>query len=83
MPTCGEYRRTKAIVFGIRTYVKPFSVFNQRPELAKKFGLALSTLSAPVAKYRGIEGYRPVAVEYLKRCAAGEFVNKQPSIADI
>lgn len=67
--------KTGAIIFTIRTYVKPLNFLRNRPEIAAKFLSALSTMDPRVAKYRGITEFHGTAVEYVKKCANGEFLN--------
>lgn len=62
--------RSGAILFTIRTYIKPLTVFESRPELAKELVRAMQTLPDSITKYKTMAGFYDVALEYLQRCAA-------------
>ena len=61
--------RTGAILFTIRTYIKPLSVFESRPTLAAKMVRALEALPESLYKYKTMAGFYNVALEYLEKCA--------------
>ncbi|KAG0555879.1 hypothetical protein KC19_11G010200 [Ceratodon purpureus] len=62
--------RSGAILFTIRTYIRPLTVFESRPELAKQMVRAMQSLPDSIAKYKTMAGFYDVALEYLQRCAA-------------
>jgi len=61
--------RTGAILFTIRTYIKPLSVFESRPTLAAKMVRAMEALPESIYKYKTMAGFYNVALEYLEKCA--------------
>lgn len=62
--------RTGAILFTIRTYVRPLSVFKSRPSVAKQVAQALEVLPTVMTKYKTMTGFYDVALKYLQDCAA-------------
>lgn len=62
--------RTGAILFTIRTYVRPLSVFKSRPSVAKQVAQALEVLPTAMTKYKTMTGFYDVALKYLQDCAA-------------
>lgn len=61
--------RTRAILFTIRTYVKPLSVFESRPALAAEMVKALEALPKSISNYKTMAGYYHLALNYLQKCA--------------
>ncbi|CAK9204906.1 unnamed protein product [Sphagnum troendelagicum] len=61
--------RTQAILFTIRTYVKPLSVFESRPALAAEMVKALEALPKSISNYKTMAGYYHLALNYLQKCA--------------
>ncbi|CAM6093039.1 unnamed protein product [Calypogeia fissa] len=61
--------RTGAILFTIRTYIKPLSVFEPRPALAAKMVQGLRAFPEPISKYKTMASYYHLALEYLQQCA--------------
>jgi hypothetical protein len=63
--------KSGAILFTIRTYIRPLTVFESRPALAKQMVQAMETLPDSITKYKTMAGFYDVALQYLRRCAAG------------
>lgn len=62
--------KTDAILFTIRTYVRPLTVFESRPLLAQQMVRALETLPESITKYKTMAGFYDVALQYLRECAS-------------
>jgi len=62
--------KTDAILFTIRTYVRPLTVFESRPMLAQQMVRALETLPESITKYKTMAGFYDVALQYLRECAS-------------
>lgn len=62
--------KTDAILFTIRTYVRPLTVFESRPLLAHQMVRALETLPESITKYKTMAGFYDVALQYLRECAS-------------
>jgi len=61
--------RSGAILFTIRTYIRPLTVFESRPSLAKQMVQALEALPDSITKYKTMAGFYDVALKYLRDCA--------------
>lgn len=70
--TLVRFPRSNAILFTIRTYVKPLRVFAGRPELAAQFVRALDALPPELVRYKTMIGHMGAARAYLEACAARE-----------
>ncbi|KAG0614962.1 hypothetical protein M758_5G004500 [Ceratodon purpureus] len=62
--------KTGAILFTIRTYIRPLSVFESRPMLAQQMVRAVETLPESITKYKIMAGFYDVALQYLRECAS-------------
>lgn len=62
--------KTDAILFTIRTYVRPLTVFESRPMLAQQMVRALETLPKSITMYKTMAGFYDVALQYLRECAS-------------
>lgn len=62
--------RSGAILFTIRTYIRPLTVFESRPLLAKQLVQAMEALPDSIIKYKTMAGFYDVALQYLQQCAA-------------
>lgn len=62
--------KTNAVLFTIRTYVRPLTVFESRPLLAQQLVRALETLPESITKYKTMAAFYDVALRYLRQCAS-------------
>ena len=59
-----------AVLFTIRTYIRPLTVFESRPMLAQQMVRAVETLPQSITKYKTMGGFYDVALQYLRACAS-------------
>lgn len=62
--------KSGAVLFTIRTYVRPLTVFQNRPRLAQQMVRALETLPESITRYKTMAGFYDIALNYLRECAS-------------
>ncbi|HSK38262.1 MAG TPA: DUF3445 domain-containing protein [Arenibaculum sp.] len=70
--TLSRLPRTGAVLFTIRTYIRPLGDLAGRPADAARFAATLRGLPDEVARYKGLASFRNAAVEWLDRMAGAE-----------
>ena len=72
LQTLWRLPRSNALLFPIRCYLASLDELARVPKWGKRLHRVLSTLPPPLAEYKGLTRFLPMAVDYLARHDDGE-----------